>query len=372
MDADPLWREETGNIVFPGFTAPKLAWVRGTSRRCLRPRRQGAAAEGLPAPLADRRAVAEMSDAPAPAGSTPARATGRTRLLAQDRADARADAAAGRGLRGLGHAAREPSHSAGACPGPPVAGGGGDNAASAVGVGVVRAGRASSRSAPRACCSPPMTEGYTPGAGNGGAHLLPRAARHLAPDGRDPRRDGRAELVRRLSAQSAAALTGALGPLQAPGQDAVPALSRRRAHAAQRRRHPRRLHRAGARHRPRGGDPRGAGGRGLRLRDCRDALAATGCGSTACWRSAAARSRTTGFRPSPPRSACRSTCPGGDFGGAFGAARLGMMARPAAAPRSRPAPRSPERRPSSPIWPSPTPSTRATPATRRRYRHQGA
>jgi xylulokinase len=28
MDADPRWRAVTGNIVFPGFTAPKLAWVR--------------------------------------------------------------------------------------------------------------------------------------------------------------------------------------------------------------------------------------------------------------------------------------------------------------------------------------------------------
>ncbi|WP_289082204.1 FGGY family carbohydrate kinase, partial [uncultured Sulfitobacter sp.] len=28
MDADPLWRAVTGNIVFPGFTAPKVAWVR--------------------------------------------------------------------------------------------------------------------------------------------------------------------------------------------------------------------------------------------------------------------------------------------------------------------------------------------------------
>ena len=28
MDADPDWRAISGNIVFPGFTAPKLAWVR--------------------------------------------------------------------------------------------------------------------------------------------------------------------------------------------------------------------------------------------------------------------------------------------------------------------------------------------------------
>lgn len=28
LDADPAFRSVTGNIVFPGFTAPKLAWVR--------------------------------------------------------------------------------------------------------------------------------------------------------------------------------------------------------------------------------------------------------------------------------------------------------------------------------------------------------
>ncbi|MGG2474718.1 FGGY family carbohydrate kinase, partial [Rhizobium sp. BR5] len=27
LDADPRFRKITGNIVFPGFTAPKLAWV---------------------------------------------------------------------------------------------------------------------------------------------------------------------------------------------------------------------------------------------------------------------------------------------------------------------------------------------------------
>jgi xylulokinase len=28
LDADPRFRRITGNIVFPGFTAPKLAWVK--------------------------------------------------------------------------------------------------------------------------------------------------------------------------------------------------------------------------------------------------------------------------------------------------------------------------------------------------------
>jgi xylulokinase len=33
LDADPRFRKITGNIVFPGFTAPKLAWVKDNEPR---------------------------------------------------------------------------------------------------------------------------------------------------------------------------------------------------------------------------------------------------------------------------------------------------------------------------------------------------
>jgi xylulokinase len=33
LDGDPMFRRLTGNIVFPGFTAPKLVWVRTTNPR---------------------------------------------------------------------------------------------------------------------------------------------------------------------------------------------------------------------------------------------------------------------------------------------------------------------------------------------------
>ncbi len=45
-----VWRV-TGNIVFPGFTAPKLAWVRENSRSCSPGKFAGCCSEGLPAPL---------------------------------------------------------------------------------------------------------------------------------------------------------------------------------------------------------------------------------------------------------------------------------------------------------------------------------
>ena len=56
MDANPVFRRISGNIVFPGFTAPKLAWVKAHERHLFRPGGQGVAAQGLPAAVADRRA----------------------------------------------------------------------------------------------------------------------------------------------------------------------------------------------------------------------------------------------------------------------------------------------------------------------------
>jgi xylulokinase len=75
-----------------------------------------------------------------------------------------------------------------------VAGGGGDNAASAIGAGVTEAGEAfvslGTSGVLFAAC-----DAYTPGTGDGGAHILPRPAAHMAPDGRDPVGDRCAELV---------------------------------------------------------------------------------------------------------------------------------------------------------------------------------
>jgi len=142
MDADPRFREITGNIVFPGFTAPKLAWLRAHE-----PAVFGAVAKVL-LPKDYLRYwltgeyVSEMSDAAGTAWlDTGARdwsdalleATG----LGRDHMPALVEGSAvSGGLR--------PDIAAqfGLPAGVPVAGGAGDNAASAIGVGVVRAGEA--------------------------------------------------------------------------------------------------------------------------------------------------------------------------------------------------------------------------------------
>ncbi|SIQ99951.1 xylulokinase [Rhizobium sp. RU20A] len=142
LDADPRFRAITGNIVFPGFTAPKLAWVKanepeifGRIRKVLLPKdylRLWLTGEHL----------SEMSDS---AGTswldTGARRWSSALLAATDLDESQmpglveGTAEAGR-LRG------EIAARWGLQAGIVVAGGAGDNAASACGMGTVREGAA--------------------------------------------------------------------------------------------------------------------------------------------------------------------------------------------------------------------------------------
>ena len=56
LDADPRFRKITGNIVFPGFTAPKLAWVRNNEPEIFDKVRKVLLPKDYLAPVADRRA----------------------------------------------------------------------------------------------------------------------------------------------------------------------------------------------------------------------------------------------------------------------------------------------------------------------------
>lgn len=142
LDGDPMFRRVTGNIIFPGFTAPKLVWVRKHEpqvwdrvAKVLLPK------DYLRLWLTGEH-VAEMSDA---AG------TGWLDTAKRDWSDA---CLAATGLS-RAHMPRLVEGSAvsgalrdalaarwGLAKGVVIAGGGGDNAASGVGVGVVRAGDA--------------------------------------------------------------------------------------------------------------------------------------------------------------------------------------------------------------------------------------
>ena len=142
LDAQPAFRSISGNIVFPGFTAPKLDWLRKHEPDLW----EKVAKVLLPKDylrlwlIGDH--VAEMSDA---AGTswldTGARdwsddllaATGLTRAQMPRLVE---------GSEVSGVLRAELAARWGMAPGVVIAGGGGDNAASGVGVGVVKAGDA--------------------------------------------------------------------------------------------------------------------------------------------------------------------------------------------------------------------------------------
>ncbi|PTM77722.1 xylulokinase [Cereibacter johrii] len=326
LDADPRFRAITGNIVFPGFTAPKLVWVE---------RHEPAIRERVAKVLLPKdylrlwltgEHVAEMSDA---AGTSwldvGARdwsdallaATGLTR-------EAMPRLVEGSAVSG----ALRPALAArwGLPQGVVVAGGGGDNAASAVGVGVVRAGEAFVSLGTSGVLFA-ANDGYQPApetAVHTFCHALPGAWHQM---GVILAATDALNWYARLVGQEASALTKELGELQAPGRTLfLPYLGGERTP----------LNDAAIRGAFTGlehATDRAAGTRAVlegvtfAIRDCRDALAATGTrlesliavggGSRSdYWLSAIATALDV---PVLLPAA-------GDFGGAFGAARLALMA----------------------------------------------
>ena len=127
----------------PGFTAPKLLWVAAHEPEIFR----RTARVLLPKDYLRLRLtgehVSEMSDAAGTLWLDVGARAWSAELLAATGLDRRGHAAAGRGLRADRHAAARRSPTAwGMRRGVVVAGGGGDNAAGAVGVGVIRPGDA--------------------------------------------------------------------------------------------------------------------------------------------------------------------------------------------------------------------------------------
>lgn len=142
MDGDPDFRAITGNIVFPGFTAPKVEWLReehpdifAKIAKVLLPK------DYLRLWLTGTH-VAEMSDA---AGTswfdTGARDWSET-LLAKAHLSREQMPSLVEGSQPSGDLRPQIASRFGLRADVPVAGGGGDNAASAIGVGVVKAGQA--------------------------------------------------------------------------------------------------------------------------------------------------------------------------------------------------------------------------------------
>ena len=326
LDADPMFRRITGNIIFPGFTAPKVDWVRhnepaiwAKTAKILLPK------DYLRLWLTGDH-VGEMSDA---AGTgwfdTGARdwsddllkATGLSRANMPRLVEGsdvsgtlRAVLAARWGL---------PSNVV-------IAGGGGDNAASGVGVGVVRAGEAFVSLGTSGVLFA-ANDGYKPDPATAihtFCHALPNTWHQM---GVILSATDSLNWYAGLVGESAASLTQSLSSLQAPGKTVfLPYLGGERTpvnSASVRGAF------VGLEH----ATDRAAGTRAVlegvtyAFRDCRDALAATGTKLTNLLAVGGGSKSSYWLSAIATALNCPVLVPAaGDFGGAFGAARLGLMA----------------------------------------------
>jgi xylulokinase len=326
LDGDPMFRRLTGNIVFPGFTAPKLLWVRHNEpqiwdrvAKVLLPK------DYLRLWLTGDH-VGEMSDA---AG---------TSWLDTGKRDWSDDLLAATGLTRAhmprlvegsavsGHLREALAARWGLPKGVVIAGGGGDNAASGVGVGVVRAGEAFVSLGTSGVLFA-ANDGYQPDpatAVHTFCHALPNTWHQM---GVILAATDALNWYAKLTGTDAAKLTGELGPLQAPAKTVfLPYLGGERTP----------LNSAtvrgafiGLEH----ATDRAAGTRAVlegvtyAIRDSRDALAATGTRLEHLLAVGGGSRSDYWLRLIATALDCPVQLPvAGDFGGAFGAARLGLMA----------------------------------------------
>ncbi len=326
LDADPRFRAVTGNIVFPGFTAPKLPWVRahepevfGRVAKVLLPK------DYLRLWLTGETCT-DMSDA---AGTgwldTGAREWSAPLLEACGlHAGQMPRLVEGSAVSGRLRAALASRYGTGADV--VVAGGGGDNAASAVGAGVVRAGQAFVSLGTSGVLFA-ATEGHRPdpeSAVHAFCHALPGAWHQM---GVILSATDALNWFAALVGQAPAELTCALGPARAPGQTLfLPYLGGERTplndaalrgaflgleHATDRAAATRAV----------------LEGVAFALRDCRDALAGTGTRIERLLALGGGARSEAWLQIIANALGCPVDLPeAGDLGGAFGAARLGMMA----------------------------------------------
>lgn len=325
LDADPDFRRISGNIVFPGFTAPKLVWMaRNEPALFSRIDRVLLPKDYLRLWLTGE-AVSEMSDA---AGTswldTGARDWSDT-LLKKTGLERSVMPRLIEGSENSGGLRAELAARYGLPAGTPVAGGAGDNAASAIGMGVVAPGQAFVSLGTSGVLFA-ANESYRPApetAVHTFCHAIPDAWHQM---GVILAATDALNWYGRFVGQDAASLTGSLGALEAPGRTLfLPYLGGERTP----------LNDASIRGAFLGlehatdtlaGTRAVLEGVTFALRDCRDALADTGTtlsrltavggGSRSdYWLSAIATA--LGCPVDLPASA--------ELGAAFGAARLGMM-----------------------------------------------
>ena len=217
LDADPQFRAKTGNIVFPGFTAPKLAWVRAHEPAIFARTALVLLPKDYLRLWLTGEAVAEMSDAAGTSWLDTGRRAWDEGLLAATHLTRAQMPRLVEGSDVSGRVRPDLAAQWGLPAGVVVAGGGGDNAASAVGVGVVSPGQAFVSLGTSGVLFA-ASAAYQPDAASAVhtfCHALPGTWHQMgvilaAADALN--------WYARLVGEPAAALTGALGPLQAPGR----------------------------------------------------------------------------------------------------------------------------------------------------------
>eukprot|EP00752_Nemacystus_decipiens_P019053 g17109.t1 len=326
MDADPAFRTITGNIVFPGFTAPKIEWLRDEHPQIFDRIAKVLLPKDYLRLWLTGTHVAEMSDAAGTSWLDTGARDWSDELLAKVHLSRDQMPSLVEGSESSGNVRPEIADRFGLRNDVPVAGGGGDNAASAIGVGVVKAGQAFVSLGTSGVLFA-ANDSYRPDADTA-VHTFC----HAVPDtwhqmGVILAASDALSWYAKLVDESSASLTSSLGDLQAPGKTLfLPYLGGERTplndaairgaflgleHATDRR--------AGTR--------AVLEGVTFALKDCQEALAATGTrldsliavgGGSASeyWLSAIATALD-----------CQIDLPqDGELGAAFGAARLGMMA----------------------------------------------
>ncbi|WP_341365618.1 xylulokinase [Yoonia sp. BS5-3] len=332
MDADPRFRALTGNIVFPGFTAPKLSWVAQHEPQIFAKVARVLLPKDYLRLWLTGEAVAEMSDAAGTSWLDVAKRNWADDLLAATGLSRDHMPRLVEGTAVSGQLRDALAQRWGLPKGVVVAGGGGDNAASAVGVGVVSAGDAFVSLGTSGVLFA-ASDAYRPdpaSAVHTFCHALPGTWHQMgvilaAADALN--------WYARLVGQPAASLTASLGDLQAPSRALfLPYLG------GERTPHNDSQIRGAFLHLDHAADQAAATRAVLEgvthaIRDCHDALAATGTqisrliavggGSKSdYWLKALATSLDMPI----------DLPVAGDFGGAFGAARLGLMAATGAGP----------------------------------------
>ncbi|WP_192179289.1 xylulokinase [Mesorhizobium amorphae] len=142
LDADPRFRELTGNIVFPGFTAPKLAWVKNNEPGIFAKVAKVLLPKDFLRHWLTGEHMSEMSDSAGTSWLDVGKRRWSADLLAATSLDEKQMPSLVEGTAKAGGLRAELASKWGIEAGIPIAGGAGDNAASACGMGTVGAGHA--------------------------------------------------------------------------------------------------------------------------------------------------------------------------------------------------------------------------------------